>query len=285
MNEFLNDNPASTLGSAELYLGWYRQFLAVKKSRKDWDGTLLSPSYLVDGMWQLHRQMRGYKYDMMLLCGHDLCRSEGDASVLAARERTTIDAIRDRFGATWDIMSAVWNSLPVRIYECGQTVAYQFGCLRSSQISEVVKEFIEVYQQDERRDGIDFEFYYEQKRINGIDTPAMLGMSGCNNNLVEAIRKDHIKIIVRHSKTGHEEAYKTDRSAMLRLIVDRVAEKIKMTKFSLVFLTGGKLIFGHEHPREFSLDNYDVIEVVPAEEYRSHRCICCNPGLGPFAVG
>ena len=66
--------------------------------------------------------------------------------------------------------------------------------------------------------------------------------------------------------------------------MDDYAKKKGVKKFSLVFLFDGKRIFGHEHPRGFNLDNYDVIEVVPVESYKCERCVCCNPKHGPFVL-
>ena len=49
----------------------YRQFLTLKKEHKDWNATILSPSYLVDQMWHQHiLDVVNYTHDMMLLCGH-----------------------------------------------------------------------------------------------------------------------------------------------------------------------------------------------------------------------
>jgi len=49
----------------------YRQFLTLKKEHKDWDATILSPSYLVDQMWHQHiLDVVNYTHNMMLLCGH-----------------------------------------------------------------------------------------------------------------------------------------------------------------------------------------------------------------------
>jgi hypothetical protein len=102
----LHAQPAPKQGATPLVrrcvreLGWseawarrvlvaYRQFLHVKKVKKDWDDTLLSPTVPVDQMWQKHiLDGNNYSHDCMFLCGRVVGRDpDGAADKEAWEER------------------------------------------------------------------------------------------------------------------------------------------------------------------------------------------------------
>jgi len=89
----------------------YRQFLTLKKEHKDWNATILSPSYLVDQMWHQHiLDAVNYTHDMMLLCGHFVGHNPDGALNLrkkAERDKATQIALEKRFAKKYD--KEVWN--------------------------------------------------------------------------------------------------------------------------------------------------------------------------------
>ena len=89
----------------------YRQFLTLKKEHKDWNATILSPSYLVDQMWHQHiLDAVNYTHDMMLLCGHFVGHNPDGALNLqkkAKRDKATHAALKKRFANKYD--KEVWN--------------------------------------------------------------------------------------------------------------------------------------------------------------------------------
>ena len=89
----------------------YRQFLTLKKEHRDWNATLLSPSYLVDQMWHQHiLDVVNYTHDMMLLCGHVVGHNPDGALNLQKKEErdeTTRKALEERFANKYD--KEVWG--------------------------------------------------------------------------------------------------------------------------------------------------------------------------------
>ena len=88
----------------------YRQFLTLKKLRKDWDATILSPSYLVDQMWHQHiLDVVNYNHDMMLLCGHVVGHNPDGAldGKKAERDEATRHALEEKFANKYD--KEVWG--------------------------------------------------------------------------------------------------------------------------------------------------------------------------------
>jgi len=89
----------------------YRQFLTLKKEHKDWNATILSPSYLVDQMWHQHiLDAVNYTHDMMLLCGHFVGHNPDGVLNLqkkAKRDKATRKALEKRFANKYD--KEVWN--------------------------------------------------------------------------------------------------------------------------------------------------------------------------------
>ena len=89
----------------------YRQFLTLKKEYKDWNATILSPSYLVDQMWHQHiLNVVNYTHDMMLLCGHVVGHNPDGALDLqkkAKRDEETQKALEVRFANKYD--KEIWG--------------------------------------------------------------------------------------------------------------------------------------------------------------------------------
>jgi len=89
----------------------YRQFLTLKKEHKDWNATILSPSYLVDQMWHQHiLDVVNYTHDMMLLCGHVVGHNPDGALDLqkkAKRDSETRKALEERFANKYD--KEIWR--------------------------------------------------------------------------------------------------------------------------------------------------------------------------------
>jgi len=94
----------------------YRQFLTLKKEHKDWDATILSPSYLVDQMWHQHiLDVVNYTHDMMLLCGHVVGHNPDGALNLqkkAERDETTHIALEKRFANKYD--KEIWGIVEIK---------------------------------------------------------------------------------------------------------------------------------------------------------------------------
>jgi hypothetical protein len=88
----------------------YKQFIALKKTRGDWDAALLSPCCLVNQMWQQHvLDNFNYYHDMLLLCDRFVAYDpDGILDVAAAtrRNEATRGYLREHFGSydtkVWD---------------------------------------------------------------------------------------------------------------------------------------------------------------------------------------
>ena len=97
-------------------LAAYRQFLTLKKEHKDWNATILSPSYLVDQMWHQHiLDAVNYTHDMMLLCGHFVGHNPDGALDLqkkAKRDKATRKALEKRFANKYD--KEIWGILEIK---------------------------------------------------------------------------------------------------------------------------------------------------------------------------
>ena len=102
----------------------------------------------------------------------------------------------------------------------------------------------------------DCEFFYDRKRINGTDTPMILGMR--RDDDIEALHKDKLVLLVRDANSGDETFYIHLKSAMLSYVMQSHADGVGVEKSSLVFLCNGKRIFGNMHAREFDVGHYEV---------------------------
>jgi len=100
-----------SIGKTRKVLTAYRQFLTLKKEHKDWNATILSPSYLVDQMWHQHiLDVVNYTHDMMLLCGHVVGHNPDGALDLqqkTERDETTHKALEERFANKYD--KEIWG--------------------------------------------------------------------------------------------------------------------------------------------------------------------------------
>ncbi len=94
---------------ARRVLAAYRQFIILKKEKKDWDATILYPCHLVEQMWHCHiLDVVNYYHDMMLLCGNVVGHNPDDALDSAAKQmrvRATRVALMTHFGSHDE---AVW---------------------------------------------------------------------------------------------------------------------------------------------------------------------------------
>jgi hypothetical protein len=87
---------------ARSVLSAYRQFLHVKKMKKDWNATLLSPSVAVDQMWHQHiLDSNNYPHDCAILCGRFVGHNPDGASdgpAKAERLKATKEALLECYG-------------------------------------------------------------------------------------------------------------------------------------------------------------------------------------------
>lgn len=212
---------------------------------------------------------------MKLLCGRTIPYmyvDEGDID--DEKEFVAIDAIKKMFGKQYD--ESVWNAVSISIDR--NSIGDQVSCFfqdKREPLSVVFNEWAE----DQEHSVGDYEFFYDRKRINGSDTPMMLGMR--RDNDIEALHKEKLLLLVRDS-SGHETLYIHDKSNMLSYLMQSHADGTGVEKSSFVFLCNGKRVFGHEHAREFDLDHYAVIDVIPAGIYKCDKCTCCYPKQATF---
>jgi len=166
----------------------YRQFLTLKKKHKDWNATILSPSYLVDQMWHQHiLDAVNYTHDMMLLCGHFVGHNpEGalDLQKKAKRDKATRKALEKRFANKYD--KEVWGILEIKkeqdinhnlsgvitIRVKGQSdePALEFKVFRSIKMGRI----FQLYAEQRRLDVNLLRFILDSDRIGETDTPSSL---------------------------------------------------------------------------------------------------------------
>ena len=166
----------------------YRQFLTLKKEHKDWNATILSPSYLVDQMWHQHiLDAVNYTHDMMLLCGHFVGHNPDgalDVQKKAKRDKTTHAALEKRFANKYD--KEVWNVIVDNMGKYqpnlneGITITVKdqngeetmFKIKRGTKLGKVFHLFAQ-------RKGIEMGqliFMLDGERIGERDTPSSLGL-------------------------------------------------------------------------------------------------------------
>lgn len=84
----------------------YKQFLALKKEKKDYYAKEITPSVEVEKMWKEHIcDMGNYWHDCQLLCGHVINYDPDesvDENVKASRTKNTIAAMKAKFGSRFD---------------------------------------------------------------------------------------------------------------------------------------------------------------------------------------
>jgi len=92
----------------------YRQFMEIKRQRKDWNATVLSPPVLVDKMWHEHiLDVQHYVQACWDYCGNNLIIGHNpdgalDPAARATRIQTTKISVQARFDKQV-IDSAIWS--------------------------------------------------------------------------------------------------------------------------------------------------------------------------------
>eukprot|EP00522_Entomoneis_paludosa_P008677 CAMPEP_0172444912 /NCGR_PEP_ID=MMETSP1065-20121228/4924_1 /TAXON_ID=265537 /ORGANISM="Amphiprora paludosa, Strain CCMP125" /LENGTH=214 /DNA_ID=CAMNT_0013195673 /DNA_START=97 /DNA_END=741 /DNA_ORIENTATION=+ len=91
----------------------YKQFLAIKKEKKDWYSKELTPCPDVEKMWKEHIcDMGNYWHDCQLLCGHVVTYNPDEAADENAKAhhlKNTAMALKAKFGARFD--EDLWTSI------------------------------------------------------------------------------------------------------------------------------------------------------------------------------
>jgi len=157
----------------------------------------------------------------------------------------------------------IWHTVPV----CIETRTHEsFNCTihQGSSLSGILNEWA-----IER--GLilgNYDFYYNREQIEGIESPATLGMNSVDN-IIEALHKDELRIIVRDEERSKITGYIQRKNMMFHRLMNHYASIIDVEKSNLVFTINGIQIFGHEHPWEFNFKHFDVVEVMPVELYMS----------------
>jgi len=187
-NEHFRD-VSKCLRFAQALVKGYRQFLAIKKEMKDWDSKKCSSCPLIDSMWETRSEMPDYECDMKLLCGRVIrysSRSDKDVSMRASREKVTIKMIQKRFGKDEDV-AAVWDrtkiSVQVPYKDCKPL------CTWLDKAGTILG-LINDWAQDKEVVSTDFDLFHDRKRINGSETPIVLGMADSDDNAIMVVRKD-----------------------------------------------------------------------------------------------
>lgn len=164
----------------------YRQFLTLKKEHKDWNATILSPSYLVDQMWHQHiLDAVNYTHDMMLLCGHFVGHNPDGAlnwRKKAERDKTTHAALEKRFANKYD--KEVWNVIVDNMGQCQPNlneaitirVKDQNGEETMFKIKRGTKmiKVLQLYAQRKRIELGQLFFLLDGERISETETPSSL---------------------------------------------------------------------------------------------------------------
>lgn len=259
-------------------LNSYRQFLLLKKEKRDWNATYLSPCWPIDQMWLQHSEMDDYDFDMGNLLGHVVNRytlATGEDAKIPREE--TMECLERLFGS---LDEELWEDIEVQIVD-------QLGGEGATMVvnrREPLSSFFEDYAEQGEESVEKFQFVFDGKIINvddtdgGKATPMRLGIDGSNGK-IEAIHIDKVAITIRYASESKERGYLIDKTSMMSRTFDEFAKEIlEIERSKLIFLFQETRIYGYESSVVFNMKCRDnIIDVVSVGSYICKNCICCNP--------
>ena len=262
----------------------YKQFLILKREVKDWENELLPCDSVVE-MIQQHQKHTSLDFtnDLKLLCGRDF---EGRDIVIDRKEnninrqRMTLEAMKQRFGAEFN--EEIWGMCAFDLFEVNEKDENNFCSTTISQgaIADPLEMFLgDLSYHFYEYEDIQFILEHKQEVIDP-KTDTILSLDLTSFDTVLAAPKHcfwlKVEMKVKGSDTSNKSfVYIADKK--LAIVKDSLKAVVKKNDDSeYIYFFNGKRLYGFETPLSLQMRHFDIIEAVPAEDFKYPKCICCN---------